>query len=256
MNRLRVVIAVVSLAACKPSGESTAPTATSVASAAPSVTPGASSSAASTASATPTATAAAADASLDRARCDVKGEFSLTDVLSDPSCALANDDPQVKAAMEGKRTAGALDVEVTPRAVPVKGGAPIELDAKLTNRGASPLTLVVIVRPTEWFALDARAKGADAPDRLVGRRGPTFAAAEVRPAWWARITMAPGAVGTTRVAAIASSSRVEHLAGGPGTPAPYAKVEAPLAAGAYALDVTEPLLGTTVKDRATLTVGR
>ncbi len=245
----RILLTLTMLVGCKPSAESAAPTASSATSA---PTPSAST------VATPSATASVGvplvDAALDVSRCEVKGAFVLADVLSDPSCTLSNTDPRVKDAMDGKKPAGALDVELVTANTKAKAGALLDLEIKVTNRGTVALALVVLVRPDEWFAVDAWAKGADAPERLVVKRGSSFPPSETRPAWWAQITIAPGAVGSTHAAVLASARRVEHRQGAPGIPAPYVNVVEPLAAGTYTFGVTEPLLGTTSKNRGTLTV--
>lgn len=247
MRSIRVCLTLAMLFGCKPSAESAA---TSANSAASSPTPSASSAPPPSAA----GSAAIVDAALDASRCEVKGAFVLADVLSDPACLVANTDPRVNAAMEGKKPPGALDVEIVGASSKGKAGALIDLEIKVTQRGPAPLALVVLVRPDEWFAVDAWSKGVDDPERLIIKRSSSFPASEKRSAWWAQITIAPGAVGSTHVAVLAASTRVEHRQGAPGVAAPYQNVDAPLAAGTYSLGVTEPLLGSTTKNRGTLTV--
>lgn len=195
----------------------------------------------------PAASAPAPSASTATNDCVGRGSFDLAALLS--ACEVPVGDPRIKAGLQP--TTAKLAWTVEPGELHAKGGDTITLDATVTNRDQGPAEAFIVVRTDEWFQVEGLGpRGERDWRRLKFAPGPNFPASRgARAAWYAAITLAPGAIGRTRFSALVMSTVNRHLQAPPGQPAPWQIVDAPLEPGAYPLRFIDPLASATFEAR-------
>lgn len=198
------------------------------------------------------------------AHCTGTGDFDLGQLVSDPVCAAANDDLRIqRTAMGTFKNTGSFDYDLRPATIHAKGGDAISFDVTVTSKNKETTEVFFLVRTVEWFIASVRPSGSvvlDAADRLKGAPAPGLKSPDPTSpfAWWTAIRFAPRAVGHTKAAAITTTERVEHLESQGGAPAPYMRLDVPLAPGTYALQAMDPLTNATFSGHpaATLVIDR
>ena len=181
-------------------------------------------------------------------------DLDLDRVLVNPDCDLPGDDARWKRITQdsaGGVSGGKLVYAFSPKEIHAKGDAPVAAQITITNVGATPAEIGVVVS-NEWsFHVTATSSTPENGGRLVNAPHVPLAPSDARRAY---VRIPPGGVARVAYSGKATSTRIEHLQAAGSSPAPWIVRPYPLPAGTYALTLQAPWEKDEVDAKAKLVV--